>query len=136
MHAVGDAVGNVERSCTVEEELVRRLVGHVQRSGFTKSQQSIDSNRELVILDIDVDGSRYLLVRMPLVDRSPIQLSPREWEIARMVAQGKCNKIIADVLNISAWTVCTHLRRIFAKLGVNSRAAMIARLNEIGAKTL
>jgi DNA-binding CsgD family transcriptional regulator len=41
--------------------------------------------------------------------------------------------VIADVLNISSWTVCTHLRRIFAKMGVGSRAAMVARLLEIGA---
>lgn len=47
-----------------------------------------------------------------------------------MVAQGHPNKIIAAVLNISSWTVCTHLRRIFAKLGVTSRAAMVARLLE------
>jgi DNA-binding CsgD family transcriptional regulator len=48
----------------------------------------------------------------------------------RMVAQGHSNKIMADVLGISSWTVCTHLRRIFAKLGVGSRAAMVARLLE------
>ena len=47
-----------------------------------------------------------------------------------MVAQGHPNKIIADVLNISAWTVCTHLRYMFAKLGVGSRAAMVAQLLE------
>jgi len=47
-----------------------------------------------------------------------------------MVAQGHCNKVIAGVLSISSWTVCTHLRRIFAKLGVGSRAAMIARFME------
>jgi hypothetical protein len=47
-----------------------------------------------------------------------------------MVADGHSNKIIADVLNISSWTVCTHVRRIFAKLGVGSRAAMVARLIE------
>jgi len=40
--------------------------------------------------------------------------------------------VIADVLNISSWTVCTHLRRIFAKLGVGSRAAMVAQLPELG----
>ena len=45
-----------------------------------------------------------------------------------MVAGGHPNKAIASVLNISSWTVCTYLRRIFAKLGVNSRAAMVARV--------
>jgi hypothetical protein len=44
-----------------------------------------------------------------------------------MVAIGHPNKAIAAVLEISSWTVCTHLRRIFAKLGVSSRAAMVAR---------
>ena len=45
-----------------------------------------------------------------------------------MVAQGYPNKTIAAVLEISSWTVSTHLRRVFAKLGVRSRAAMVARL--------
>jgi DNA-binding NarL/FixJ family response regulator len=36
------------------------------------------------------------------------------------------------VLEISSWTVCTRLRRIFAKLSVGSRAAMVARLMEDG----
>jgi DNA-binding CsgD family transcriptional regulator len=45
-----------------------------------------------------------------------------------MVAKGYANKTIAAVLDISCWTVSTHLRRIFAKLGVGSRAAMVAQL--------
>jgi DNA-binding CsgD family transcriptional regulator len=44
------------------------------------------------------------------------------------VAKGLPNKAIADVLDISLWTVATHLRRIFAKLGVGTRAEMIARV--------
>jgi DNA-binding CsgD family transcriptional regulator len=48
-----------------------------------------------------------------------------------MVALGRQNKVIAAVLNISSWTVCTHLRRIFAKLGVTSRAAMVAKVADI-----
>lgn len=55
-------------------------------------------------------------------------LSPRELQIARLVARGATNRTIASALEISAWTVSTHLRRIFAKLGVSSRAEMVATL--------
>ena len=85
-----------------------------------------------VVLELELDGYRYLVVRTLKPSREPVELSPREKEIVRMVAQGHPNKIIAGVLNISCWTVCTHLRRVFAKLGVGSRAAMIARLHETG----
>jgi DNA-binding CsgD family transcriptional regulator len=54
-------------------------------------------------------------------------LTPRELQIVVLVADGKVNKQIADVLCISEWTVSTHLRRIFAKLGVDTRAAMVSR---------
>lgn len=57
-------------------------------------------------------------------------LSPREQEIVRLVAKGLPNKTIAAILDISPWTVATHLRRIFGKLSVRSRAAMIATLFE------
>jgi DNA-binding CsgD family transcriptional regulator len=90
--------------------------------------ERLEGSAEEIVLDLDLDDARYLLVRMPLVDMR-IQLSPREQEIARMVARGHSNKRIADVLSISSWTVCTHLRRIFAKAGVGSRAAMVARLD-------
>jgi DNA-binding CsgD family transcriptional regulator len=52
-------------------------------------------------------------------------LTGRELQIATLVASGKVNKQIACELHISEWTVSTHLRRIFAKLGVSSRAAMV-----------
>ncbi|WP_457334481.1 response regulator transcription factor [Rhizobacter sp. P5_C2] len=93
---------------------------------------SIDNDGDEVLLDIDVDGCRYLLMRLPQLDPMRASLSPREQEIARMVAAGHPSKAIAQVLNISSWTVGTHLRRIFAKLGVKSRAAMVGRLHEVG----
>jgi DNA-binding CsgD family transcriptional regulator len=40
--------------------------------------------------------------------------------------------VIASVLEISVWTVSTHLRRIYAKLGVSSRAAMVATMIKAG----
>lgn len=56
-----------------------------------------------------------------------ILLTERELQIATLVALGQPNKHIASQLRISEWTVSTHLRRIFIKLGVDSRAAMVYR---------
>jgi DNA-binding CsgD family transcriptional regulator len=55
------------------------------------------------------------------------RLTGRELEIAVLVAQGYATKNIAYRLQISEWTVATYLRRIFAKLDVYSRAAMVYR---------
>ena len=89
--------------------------------------------RELVemetVLEAEHQGAHYLLLRaVPVPERDAILLSARELEIARMIARGHTNRTIAAVLEISPWTVSTHLRRIFAKLDVGSRAAMVARL--------
>ena len=81
------------------------------------------------VIDVVVDGYRCLLV-VETASRAHVPLSPREQEIARMIELGYPNKTIAATLGISTWTVSTHLRRMFAKLGVRSRAALVARLLE------
>ena len=106
--------------------LVKQVESDIQMAPFSSGRDATD-----VILDVEVDGVRCLLLRRsPAEGRAAARLSPREQEIARMVAEGYPNKTIAAVLDISSWTVCTHLRRIFAKLGVRSRASMVARLLE------
>ena len=85
-----------------------------------------------VLIDTQVDGLRCMLVRQPERSGEAVSLSPREREIARMIAKGYPNKMIAGVLEISTWTVGTHLRRIFSKLHVSSRAAMVAALMHLG----
>jgi DNA-binding NarL/FixJ family response regulator len=55
-------------------------------------------------------------------------LSIRERQIAYAVATGKRNREIADAFGISAGTVKLHLNRIYAKLGVNGRLALLRKL--------
>ncbi|HTB15587.1 MAG TPA: helix-turn-helix transcriptional regulator [Bryobacteraceae bacterium] len=114
------------------EDLIRILVERSAPVLARGDEIDGDSQNEEIIFDAEVDGGRYLLIHLRKPVQVHAQLSPREQEIVRLVALGHSNKIIGDVLNISSWTVCTHLRRIFAKLGVGSRAAMVARLPEIG----
>ena len=54
----------------------------------------------------------------------PGALSPREAEIATLVAAGKRNRDVAAALFLSEKTVESHLARIYDKLGVHSRAAL------------
>jgi DNA-binding CsgD family transcriptional regulator len=123
----------VDAGHTSEDPVTHALAEFLGRLSANVTLDSNPENRsEEILVDTEVGGWRYLLMRMPRPNRNRIQLSPREQEIVRMVAKGHPNKVIADVLNISSWTVCTHLRRIFAKLGVGSRAAMVAQLLEQG----
>jgi DNA-binding CsgD family transcriptional regulator len=117
---------NVE---TIVEHLVERVLADPPSVNYLE----VDGEPNEVVLDVNVGGVRCLLTRAaPRPDRPHVILSPREQEISRMVAKGYANKTIAAVLDISSWTVSTYIRRIFAKLWVGSRAAMVARLLEEG----
>lgn len=68
-----------------------------------------------------------------LIHRPPApEPSPRELQVLRLVARGSANKEIARALLISETTVKTHLKHVFAKLGVDSRAAAVAVALERG----
>jgi DNA-binding NarL/FixJ family response regulator len=62
----------------------------------------------------------------------PAELTERECEVLRLVATGKTNREIADVLVISKHTVGRHLQNIFLKLDLSSRAAATAYAYEHG----
>jgi DNA-binding CsgD family transcriptional regulator len=67
----------------------------------------------------------------PLSPRRALQqhfggLTAREREVARLVAQGKSNRAIADELVVGVSTVEAHISHIFTKLGFSSRAQIAA----------
>lgn len=117
------------RTCEAEQ-LLRQLVEQVPPVRERLTRHTAETVEE-VLYELDIDGIHYtLLKRQPHTPDERVSLSPRELAIAQLVAKGLPNKCIGDILEISPWTVATHIRRIFMKLCVTSRAAMVARLVE------
>jgi DNA-binding NarL/FixJ family response regulator len=62
-------------------------------------------------------------------------VSQRELEVLQLVSSGATNREVAERLFISEATVKTHLLHIYAKLGVNDRAAAVGAAFERGLLT-
>lgn len=56
-------------------------------------------------------------------------LTPAESRVAREIAEGKSNQLVAETLFISIHTAKRHTERVLQKLGVKSRAAVRARIH-------
>jgi LuxR family maltose regulon positive regulatory protein len=59
-------------------------------------------------------------------------LTAREREVLAMIGQGFTNKRVARLLEISPETVKTHVKRIFLKLAVSTRAEAVSRAGLLG----
>lgn len=71
---------------------------------------------------------RRVYPRIVIVGRCVEALTSQEGQVARLVCYGLPNKVIADRLGISPHTVSTYLRRIYLKLNVANKAALVSRL--------
>ena len=58
-------------------------------------------------------------------DHDPDELTPREADVLRLIAEGRSNREIARALYVSEATVKTHVNRIFAKTGSRDRTQAI-----------
>ena len=78
------------------------------------------------------------LVTSLISARSPAQtplaeeLTPREFEVLQLLAEGLANKAIALQLGISEHTVKFHVNAILAKLGAQSRTQAVVRATRLG----
>ena len=52
-------------------------------------------------------------------------LTPKEYQVAALIAQGATNRVAAQSLFLSTRTVEAHLANVYRKLGINSRAQLV-----------
>lgn len=79
-------------------------------------------------LDQAVEFTKQLQVhsKMALQTREKLgDLTPREYEVARLIVQGKTNREIAEELVLSKRTVEKHVANILSKLGLTSRSQIV-----------
>lgn len=82
---------------------------------------------------IDRTGPNELLLRLVSADpdgdsrrlRDKLALTAREAEVLMWLARGKSNRDIAAILTVSPRTVDKHLEQVYAKIGVENRAAAV-----------
>lgn len=68
----------------------------------------------------------------PLAKSLPEALTERQIKILKLVSQGFSSKEIAEKLNISYYTVTTHIKNIYHKLQVNSRTEALHEAIKLG----
>jgi DNA-binding NarL/FixJ family response regulator len=58
-------------------------------------------------------------------DAEPQELSPREQEVVKLIAEAHTNKEIAEILHLSEKTVESHRARVLQKLGMRDRVELV-----------
>ena len=83
-----------------------------------------------LVLFVAISTSRWgaSFRRAVVIDHEPDELSPRELEIVRLIADGDSGPEIADELHIAHDTVRTHVRNAMKKVGARSRAHLVAKV--------
>ncbi len=91
---------------------------------------------------IDPFIARYIMAKVPQ-EKTPMpaaskatspaeRLTNREYEILGFVATGMSNKEIAETVQLSRYTVETHIRHIYRKLSVSTRTKAVNTARQMG----
>jgi DNA-binding CsgD family transcriptional regulator len=111
-----------------------RLVGTLNLAR-AEGHPPFDANdlADLSALCLHLSAKLATLRAKPKTFNSPLvsRLTPRELEIAELVAQGLTNGEIGEKLFITQNSVKQALKRMFRKLGVSARAEMVAKLQDV-----
>jgi DNA-binding NarL/FixJ family response regulator len=105
---------------------LRLLEHHPARAGYLLKERVSD-------IAVLADGLRRIaegecvldptivarLVNRPREENPLAELTDREREVLELIAQGRSNKAIGELLFLSPKTVETHIRQIFQKLGIS-----------------
>ena len=115
----------VQAAVELAAALVRRQApGDRDRAGAALAQAAGEAER-LGMTPFTTRIER-LRVQLPAAAAARSPLSPRELEVARLVARGLTNKQIGETLYVSERTAENHVQHILVKLGFSNRSQIAA----------
>lgn len=126
LHAQADRPFDHARTQLLYGEYLRR-----RRQRLRAREQLRSAEQAFTYLDLPIWAERTAKElratgAAPRTRTGPMEsLTPQERQIARAVAAGATNREVATSMFLSRRTVDYHLRKVFAKLGISSRAELI-----------
>jgi non-specific serine/threonine protein kinase len=122
------ATGTVYLSVSPPERAIYEASVQLARQAIGEQAFTVGwaAGRALSLADAAAAGLGAQSEPMPAPVPATNPLTPREQEVAVLIAEGLTNREIGERLVISEWTVDTHVRHILAKLGLRSRAQVAA----------
>ena len=86
----------------------------------------------LAVIDPAFTAALLPVARDPSPTQPVEELTPRELQVLRLMAEGQSNKAIARALGISEHTVKFHVNAILGKLNVQSRTEAVVHATRLG----
>jgi DNA-binding CsgD family transcriptional regulator len=123
-YAVALRLGARPFQTEIEELAARARIELATGTGAGASAGAVDGARP----DLDLTGTPP-----DVLPEALRQLTARELDVLRLVAQGRSNREVADELFISQKTVSVHVSHILAKLGVRTRVQATALVHQLEA---
>jgi NarL family two-component system response regulator LiaR len=125
------SVGVVVLADRVDEHLLQRALQHGAVGYLLKHIDAFDLIQAIRsasggLLTLAPEAAAVVLNSFDQPKHEPDQLSEREQCVLALLLNGLSNDTIADNLQVSRSTVKFHLRNIYSKLGVRSRAEALA----------
>ena len=137
-HHLEGAVDLLERCQTPIEcaqarlELARALSALGRASAAeAEARAALDGARKVGAAR-ESEKARVLLSQLDRSVHSAPQLTSRQLDVLRLVAEGRSDKEIAERLLLSEHTVHRHVANIFTRLGCSTRAAAVGRAGTLG----
>ncbi|WP_157993170.1 LuxR C-terminal-related transcriptional regulator [Streptomyces sp. Go-475] len=111
------------------DDVVRRLRTALGPDHFSRLRRRLRSVRTEALMD-DALSVAADETAATVTEASHDCLTPRQTEIALMVAEGMTNRQIANRLSLSEWTVVNHLRQVMQKLEAPSRVHVARHMQQ------